>query len=144
MAIFLRRRVGILGYVAEAGVLAQLSIQAIEDPNTPKEIYTQTHKHTNTTSFIGYRRSQYTYGDVLVKISFCIYIRRKRWFKANIIHCIRDIDTKVNFYLYLCFVLDSSCLFLKYSCNIELQPFSPEMVSCFPVSLHSLFRYQLY
>ena len=47
MAIFLRRRVGVLGYVAEAGVVAQLSIQAIEDPNTPKQIYTQTqtYKH---------------------------------------------------------------------------------------------------
>ena len=33
---------GILGYVAEAGVVAQLSIQAIEDPNTPVEIYTNT------------------------------------------------------------------------------------------------------
>lgn len=30
----------VLGYVAGAGVLAQLSIQAIEDPNTPKEMYT--------------------------------------------------------------------------------------------------------
>ena len=35
--------VGLLGYVAAAGVVAQLSIQAIEDPNTPVEIYV--HKH---------------------------------------------------------------------------------------------------
>ena len=37
-----------MGYVAEAGVVAQLSIQAIEDPNTPKQIYTNTDAQTQT------------------------------------------------------------------------------------------------
>ena len=45
------QRVGILGYVTAAGVVTQLSIQAIEDPNTPVEIYTNTdttHTKKNT------------------------------------------------------------------------------------------------
>ena len=46
-----------MGYVAAAGVVAQLSIQAIEDPNTPVEIYTQTQtqhtkKHLQTPGLI--------------------------------------------------------------------------------------------
>ena len=76
------------GYVSEAGVLAQLSIQATEDPDTLKEIYTN-----KNTLDIG--RSILSHLDVLVFLYQDFTVPATSVAKKPNLHTIQPIFNKL-------------------------------------------------